>query len=78
MISSNIVGVRTLDDQVDDQHRSNKQCERIDELVDHGVGHIGVFGPDVSLGEDASEVTSPCISRPPQDLHEESPVRFHC
>ena len=65
MISSNIVGVRTLDDQVDDQHRSNKQCERIDELVDHGVSDIRMFRPDVSLGEDAPEIASPGIPGPP-------------
>jgi len=68
---------RTLVDQVRDQRRSHKQRQGVDKLVNHRISDVGVFRPDITLGEDGSEVGPPGVSRPPEDLFEEPPVRLH-
>lgn len=56
MVSSILNRLRTLDKQIQHQTRSNEQSQRVDELVDHGVCDVGMTSPDISFGEDASEI----------------------
>lgn len=77
MIPSILDRPGTLPQQDADQGRPREQGERVDEPIDHAVRHIGVFMPDVSLGDQTPEITPDRVPRPTEDLLEEPPVRFH-
>lgn len=77
MVASIIDTLCTFHNQVDDETRANEERQRINELVDHGVGDIRVFGPDIAFGEDAAEIATPSVTGPSEDLLDEAPVGFH-
>jgi hypothetical protein len=77
MVSSIVDVFPTLDEEVDDETRSDEERQRVDELVDHRVCDVRVPRPDVSLRKDAPKVGPPRVPRPPKDLQDEPPVRLH-
>ena len=43
----------------------------------HGIGYVGVYGPNVSLHEERTQIRTPCISSPAKNLLQKPPIGFH-
>ena len=52
---------------------AGKQCERVEEFVNHCERDVRMASPDDAFGEERSEVAAPGVARPPQNLFEETP-----
>lgn len=77
MVSAILNTLGTLEAKTDDENGTDEESERVEKLVNHGIRAVGVRGPDVTLHEQRTQIRTPGVTRPSQDLQQETPVGLH-